>query len=148
MHNFLGLFNTSSNKQILVWAPSSRDLLRAIGHPWNHSKMFLAFSAKNDFYCWTFPSAWWCLDVCLLFPMRAVGRPRGSQCTWLRYDCVINIRSKTCFSPTMYSCYSWAYSLVPTLAWLAPARRVEGVDEGCLHLLCLIGTIFLWWPPT
>ena len=85
---FWDFSNTLSNKQILGWAPSSRDLLRATGHPWNHSKMFLAFSANNNFYCWTFPSVWWCLDVSLLFLMRAVGRPRGSQCTWLRYDCV------------------------------------------------------------
>ena len=59
--------------------------------------MVLSFSAKNNLCCWTFPSVWWCHDVYLLFPMRAVGRPRGSQCTWLWYDCAINIRSKNMF---------------------------------------------------
>ena len=97
IHTFFYFSNTLSNKQILGWAPSSRDLLRAIGLPWNHLKMVLSFSAKNNLCCWTFPSVWWCHDVYLLFPMRAVGRPRGSQCTWLWYDCEINIRSKNMF---------------------------------------------------
>ena len=123
MHNFLGLFNTLSNKQILVWAPSSKDLLRAMGHPWNHSKMVLSFSAEKFFCCWTFPSVWWCLDVCLLFPMRAVGRPRGSQCTWLRYDCVINIRSKNMFFSNYVPLLFLGLLTCPNLCLVGPCTQ-------------------------